>query len=78
MATRETIKKKLLDKERNKEKTKATTDNEGVMTLDLQERQIVVGGSQLCCKEDNTNTKGDDKPNEKDMATIWETKVFLD
>jgi hypothetical protein len=38
MATRETIRSKLVDKERNKEETKATGEDEGVMTLDLQER----------------------------------------
>jgi hypothetical protein len=35
MATCETIRSKLIDKERNKEETKATGDDKGVMTLDL-------------------------------------------
>jgi hypothetical protein len=35
MATCETIRNKLLDKERNKEETKTTGDNEGVTTLNL-------------------------------------------
>jgi hypothetical protein len=38
MATCETIRSKLIDKEKNKEETKATRDEKGVMTLDLQER----------------------------------------
>jgi hypothetical protein len=53
----------LLDKERNKEETKTTGDNEGVTTLNLQEKQIVVGGLQFCCKEDDINIEGYDKPN---------------
>ncbi len=32
----------------------------------------------MCCKEDDTNTQGDNKSNDEDMETIWETKVFLD
>jgi len=63
MATCETIRNKLLDKERNKEETKTTGDNEGVTTLNLQEKQIVVGGLQFCCKEDDINIEGYDKPN---------------
>ncbi len=38
MATCETIRNKLVNKDTNKEETKATRDNKGVMTLDLQER----------------------------------------
>jgi hypothetical protein len=32
----------------------------------------------MCCKKDNTNIEGDDKPNDKDMEMIRETNVFLD
>jgi hypothetical protein len=32
----------------------------------------------MCYKEDDIDTEGDDKPNDKDMETIWETEVFLD
>jgi hypothetical protein len=32
----------------------------------------------MCFKENDTDTEGDDKPNDKDMEIIWETKVFLD
>jgi len=32
----------------------------------------------MCYKEDDIDTEGDDKPNDKDMETIWEIEVFLD
>jgi hypothetical protein len=38
MTTCEAIRSKLVDKEKNKEETKAIGDDKGVMTLDLQER----------------------------------------
>jgi hypothetical protein len=38
MATCETIRSKLVDKEKKKEEIKAIGDNKGVMALDLQER----------------------------------------
>jgi hypothetical protein len=32
----------------------------------------------MCCKEDDTDIEGHDKPNDKDMEAIWKIKVFLD